>query len=163
MFIMVGISGSGKSTAAAKIVSNFRAQESDATVISSDAIRGELTGDESNQTRNSDVFKLAHQRLDAHLAAGENVIFDATNLSREERKPVVAIGRKHGAKLVAVVMCTPLTVSIERNRARTRVVPTPAIWKQQGRFYPPTTEEVDEIHNVGLDVEWPHWKPVKKS
>ena len=152
LFVMIGVSGSGKSTHAEKIYHELQVMGKNVAMISSDAIRGELcSGDQTDQTKNKQVFEIAHQRIDEALAAGVNVIWDATNLSREERSKPIAIGRKNNATLIAVQIDTPLTVAVERNRGRERQVPTPVIWKQHGRFYPATKTEFDTIMKVGLN------------
>jgi protein phosphatase len=151
LFVMIGVSGSGKSTQAEKLLKELTAMGKPVVLIASDAIRGELcNGDQTDQSKNKLVFEVGHQRIDEALGAGINVIWDATNLSREERSKPIAIGRKHKATLIAVQIETPLTVAVERNRQRERQVPTPVIWKQHGRYYPATKQEFDTIMKVGL-------------
>jgi len=152
LFVMIGISGSGKSTYAEKILSELRSKGTDVVLISSDAIRGELCGgNESDQSKNKMVFEVAHQRMEEVLAAGASVVWDATNLAREDRAKPIQIARKHMAKTVAFDVRTPLTVAIARNGSRTRKVPTHIIWKQQGRYFPPTRAEFDTIMLVDKD------------
>ena len=55
---MIGIPGSGK-TEKAKVL----AKEHNAILLSSDAIREEILGDASDQTKNNDVFEVTHNRL----------------------------------------------------------------------------------------------------
>lgn len=152
LFVMVGVSGSGKSTFADKILKELEAEGKLVVLISSDNIRGEIcNGDMTDQTKNKEVFDLAHQRIDDALARSYNVIWDATNLAREDRAKSLAIGRKHKAALVAVQIKTPLSVAVERNRQRERQVPTRIIWKQHGRYYLATKMEFDTIMDVGLE------------
>lgn len=152
LFVMIGISGSGKSTYAKKLLEELKAAGAEGIIISSDAIRGEIcNGDQTDQSRNKQVFETAHRRIDESLSLGVNVIWDATNLSREERAHPLAIARKHKVEAIAIELRTPLTVSIERNRFRERVVPTPVIWKQQGRYFPATKQEFSKIMTVELD------------
>ncbi len=134
--LMVGVSGSGKSTHAAKL-----AQSLPADIVEPDAIRLELTGNASDQSRNREVFQLAHSRAEAKLLAGINVVVDATNLDRKTRSEWVAIARRCGAEARAVVVDTPVDVAKKRNLARHRVVPLDVIDKQARRLYPPTSDE----------------------
>lgn len=53
--------------------------------LSSDLIRGQLTGDEANQTRNDEVFALMHTLTRTYLNAGVTVIYDATNIRTKDR------------------------------------------------------------------------------
>ena len=75
LIMLCGLPGSGKSTLAKKISSKY-----DYTIVSSDAIRKELYGDESIQTDNSKVFRLVQDRIVDCLKNDTSVIFDATNL-----------------------------------------------------------------------------------
>lgn len=134
--LMVGVSGSGKSTHAAKL-----AQSLPADIVEPDAIRLELTGNASDQSRNREVFQLAHSRAEAKLLAGINVVVDATNLDRKTRAEWVAIARRCGAEARAVVVDTPVDVAKKRNLARHRVVPLDVIDKQARRLCPPTSDE----------------------
>lgn len=56
--MMIGVFGSGKSTVAAEI-----AKETGAEIVSSDAIRGEIYGDENCQANPARVFEIVHQRV----------------------------------------------------------------------------------------------------
>ena len=55
--MIVGIVGSGKSTYAKQL-----AEEINAIICSSDAIREELCGDENSQDNNDEVFKILHSK-----------------------------------------------------------------------------------------------------
>ena len=134
--LMVGVSGSGKSTHAAKL-----AQTLPADIVEPDAIRLELTGNASDQSRNGEVFRLAHTRTEAKLLAGIDVVVDATNLDRKTRAEWLAIARRCGAEARAVVVDTPVDVAKKRNLSRSRVVPLDVIDKQAGRLCPPTVSE----------------------
>jgi predicted kinase len=75
LLLPIGISGSGKST----YIDQLAADNSNVVVVSPDAIRRELTGDVSDQTRNKEVFKIAHERAAAAIRDNKLVVFDATN------------------------------------------------------------------------------------
>ena len=142
--LMVGVSGSGKSTHAAKL-----AQTLPADIVEPDAIRLELTGNASDQSRNGEVFRLAHTRTEAKLRSGISVVVDATNLDRKTRAEWLAIARRCGAEARAVVVDTPLDVAKNRNNVRERVVPLDVIDKQARRLcYPSTTEGFAHITTV---------------
>ena len=68
--MLCGISGSGKSSWLAP---------DNCIKISSDALRLEMFGDETDQTHNSEVFNELHNRVRENLKNGKNVIYDATN------------------------------------------------------------------------------------
>lgn len=97
LVLMVGPSGAGKSTV---VKEHFEDYE----VVSSDAIRHELTGDFQRQDYNSLVFREAHRRIRTKLELGERVVFDATNLRRADRIEVVEIGMEIGVPIFYVVV-----------------------------------------------------------
>lgn len=97
LVVMVGPSGAGKSTLIAK---KFRPYE----VVSSDAVREELTGDMTRQDINDVVFREVHRRTALKLELGERVVVDATNLRKRDREGLTDIGRKYGVSIFYVVV-----------------------------------------------------------
>lgn len=81
--ILVGISGSGKSTFIKSL------DLSNTVIVSPDAIRKEITGNVSDQTKNGEVFALANKRAADALNGGKDVIFDATNISSTNRQSLL--------------------------------------------------------------------------
>lgn len=116
--MMVGLPGSGKSAYAEKL-----SIEHNATVCSSDKIREELCGDENFQKNNENVFKLLHTRIKDYLRTGENVIYDATNISSKRRKAFLSELKKISCTKKCVIMATPFNKCCEWNESRNRVVP----------------------------------------
>ena len=135
---MIGISGSGKSCKAKEI-----ADKKDATVLSSDAIRKELYGDESIQGNPEEVFKLLHNRAIGLLKMGFSIVYDATNLSLKNRIKFFQLLNNAGieAEHHAIVMSKSIQMCIEDNNKRERVVPEEVIHKQSKQFNMPFFEE----------------------
>jgi predicted kinase len=76
LIIPVGISGSGKS-----FVGELLEKDFNFSVVCPDDIRKELTGNISDQSKNNEVFQLAHERIIKLLSEGKkNVYFSATNV-----------------------------------------------------------------------------------
>jgi hypothetical protein len=86
---MVGPSGSGKSTFAADL------PEID-TYLSLDDLR-DARGSRADQRANREVLGEALDRLDAALAAGGSVLWDATSLNQHQRSLVHAVARRRDA------------------------------------------------------------------
>src|SRR5467141_367644 len=95
LVLLIGASGSGKSTFAAR---HFDAQ----TVISSDQLRGALAGDEADQHATDAAFGRLHQFVDARLAAGDLAVVDATNVEWMRRSELVRRARQHGRAAIAI-------------------------------------------------------------
>jgi protein phosphatase len=111
LVVLVGASGSGKSTFA-------RAHFKPTEVLSSDACRGMVSDDENNQAATKDAFEILHFIAAKRLAAGRMTVVDATNVQPEARKPLLALARQHHVLPVAVVFDLPEKLCQERNRQR---------------------------------------------
>lgn len=85
MWVLVGLSGSGKSTIATQIAN----ENPNTVIVSSDAIREELTGNYEDQEHNEEVFKIFHDRIRKNLENKKNVIADATNLTMKSRRAIM--------------------------------------------------------------------------
>ena len=134
--VMVGISGSGKSTHANGLKTSLNAQ-----LIETDAIRQELTGNAEDQTQNGRVFDVAKRRVDNALSQEKNTIIDATSLSVKDRKDWIEIGKANGAEVRAYFVDTPVDVAKRQNSNRTRKVPEFVIEKQASKLHSPTKAE----------------------
>jgi protein phosphatase len=108
---LVGVSGAGKSTFAAR---HFRPTE----VISSDFCRGLVSDDENDQSATKAAFEVLHfiaaQRLDGQRLT----VVDATNVERHARQALLALAKRHHTLAVAIVLDVPEAVCVERNAAR---------------------------------------------
>ena len=131
--VLVGLPGSGKST---------YLQRLGVMGLSSDAIRQWLADDETDQTIHDRVFETLRYLLRQRLGLGREVTYiDATNLTPEERRPYIGIGKSYGCEIEAAFFDVPLEVCSARNRARHRVVPEEAMVKMASRLTPPEAEE----------------------
>lgn len=117
--MMVGLPGSGKSTYAEKVKG--------AVICSSDAIREELTGDINSQEKNGEVFKILHQRVKENLRSGNDVIYDACNISSKRRKAFLDELKHIECEKVCFVIATPYAECLKQNQQRERRVPEDAI------------------------------------
>jgi protein phosphatase len=131
--VLVGLPGSGKSTYLERI---------GAVGLSSDAVRGILADDETDQTIHERVFQTVRYLLRQRLAIGRPVTFvDATNLTPQERAPYIGVAKAYGGRAEAVFFDTELEVCRERNRNRRRVVPEDVLEKMALRLNPPDLSE----------------------
>lgn len=115
----IGIPGSGKTT----LLKEF-AEKNGYGYISPDNIRAELSGNAADQTRNTEVWQIAYDRLAEQLNSGQTVVFDSTMTEPEKRAQFINFARKNGVeKIYAVHTDVPLETAKERNATRERVVP----------------------------------------
>jgi protein phosphatase len=111
LVVLVGASGSGKSTFARE---HFLGTE----VVSSDFCRGLVSDDENAQDATNDAFELLHYIAGKRMTRGRLTVVDATNVQPEARKPLVGLARQHHFLPVAIVFDLPERLCQDRNRAR---------------------------------------------
>jgi protein phosphatase len=126
LVVLVGVSGSGKSTFARK---HFKPTE----VLSSDWCRGLVSDDENSQAATPDAFDVLHFIARKRLAAGKLTVVDATNVQAESRKPMVELAREFHCLPVAIVLDVPERVAHERNQARPDRSFGPHVIRQQAQ------------------------------
>lgn len=151
--MMVGLSGSGKSTFASKY--DVRNSHLDTRRISTDLIRARICGDDKDQSRNNEVFEIAHKKIIDSLKSNYNVIFDATNLTIKDRRSILQKIKNMPCTKRCVIMATPIDICRERNNVRDRVVPDDVITRQVNKFEIPFYEEgfdyIDIVVNGNCD------------
>jgi predicted kinase len=134
LVIFVGLPGSGKST---YYRSHFAATHEH---VSKDLMPNARSRDSKQELL-----------VEKALAAGRSVVVDNTNPSKQVRAPLVAIGKRHGARLIAYYFDCAVKVCLMRNRAREgkAKVPDVAIFVTAKKLQVPTADEgFDEVHVV---------------
>ena len=111
LVVLVGVSGSGKSTFAAR---HFLPTE----VLSSDACRAMVGDDANDQTVTREAFDVLHTIAATRLRLGRLTVVDATNVQPDARKPLVRSAREHHVLPVAIVLDVPEDVAHARNAGR---------------------------------------------
>lgn len=111
LIVLIGATGSGKSSFAAK---HFKSTE----VISSDHARGLVADDETDQSVSSDAFDLVRAIAEKRLKHRRLTVIDATNVRPADRKGWIELARRWHALPVAVIIDPGIKVCIERNRHR---------------------------------------------
>ncbi len=113
LVVLVGVTGSGKSTFA-------RAHFKPTEVISSDFCRGLVADDENDQSATAAAFEVEvlHFIAGQRLAAGRLTVVDATNVQPEARRELVALAREHDVLPAAIVLDLPDKLCAERNKGR---------------------------------------------
>ena len=116
LVILVGAAASGKSTFATR---HFRPSE----ILSSDAMRALISGDEADQHATDAAFGRLHRELERRLQERLLTVVDATNVERRARRALLARAVAAGVPSLALVLDLRPAVVLARNAARTgRVV-----------------------------------------
>ena len=144
LILPIGISGSGKSYI-------YNKYYKDCVQVSPDLIREELTGDISNQSKNKEVFKLAFERVDEYLNKGMDVLFDATNVNKSQRKNFT--DKYIGTDVNVIYVVLPADIDLSWTRIRKDIrekknrsdVPYFALVRQK--------EQYDKSLELGFDDE----------
>lgn len=136
--LMCGLPGSGKDTWIA-------ANAADLPVISLDSLRRQMKfapGEGSAQ-----VAAQGREQARAYLRQHQPFVWNATNLSRLVRQPLIDLCAGYGASVRIVVCHAPIAVALSRNakREQNAQVPTPVIWNMLDRFEPPSLAECHEL------------------
>lgn len=150
-FIMlVGLPGSGKSTIAKWLESQFRF-----SIFSSDSIREELTGSEECQDKDDEVFRLLHKRIKDFLSDEKDykhrvAVYDACNISYKRRMTFLNEIKNIECYKICRFIWTPYEMCIHNNMKRCstggRFVPGWVIERMYKNIYiPQYYEGWDEI------------------
>lgn len=111
LVVLIGASGSGKSSFARKHFQPFE-------VLSSDFCRGLVSDDENNQAASRDAFEVLRYVAAKRLAVGRLTVIDATNVQPEDRKELLALARQYHFLTVAIVLNISEELCHERNQQR---------------------------------------------
>lgn len=124
LVLLVGASGSGKSSFAKRHFAQYE-------TVSSDACRGIVSNDENNQAASNDAFELFYYIISMRLKKGLLTVADATNIQPDARKKLISIARSFHVLPVAIVFDMPQELCENRNKERTdRNVPSHVIRRQ---------------------------------
>ncbi|MCI5046241.1 MAG: polynucleotide kinase-phosphatase [Aquisalinus sp.] len=111
LVLLIGPSGSGKSSFARKY---FK----DTEIVSSDDCRAMVCDDDSSLEATSDAFELVHYIAEKRLKARRLTVIDATNVKPEDRRQYVTLAKKYHALVAAFVFFTDEKICHERNLNR---------------------------------------------
>lgn len=150
LLLLIGLPGSGKSTLVKQLIAECPQMQ----LISTDAIRGQLFGDEIIQGPWFLIWQEVERRLQQAVSANKSAIFDATNARRRDRRELIVLARNLGfTQVVGIWLTTPVWLCLARNKRRPRRVPEEVILRmhRQLRDAPPSLEEgLDCLMKIGI-------------
>ena len=149
---LIGLPASGKTTFARQ----WNERDATYTVVSTDAIRADLYGDESVLGDWSDIEAEVVKPIEVAIASGRSVIYDATNAKRSWRLAFLQNVKTLAPDVdwMAWYLDVPLSRCKARNRQRPRHVPTQVIDDMATAlktFPPQASEGFVAVSNVPFD------------
>jgi predicted kinase len=142
-----GLPGSGKDTWLAT-------HRGDLPVVSLDDVREEL-GVEATENQ-GEVAQLARERCRELLRARMSFAFNATNLLRQTRQRWIDLFADYNARIEMVYVEPALSVILDQNKQRKRLVPEDVIVELANKLEPPTWTET---HGLFVSDGEKSWKP----
>lgn len=137
LVVLVGASGSGKSTWAAQ---RYRAEE----VVSSDALRGVVGSGPNDLDASADAFAVLEAVVTARLGRRLTTVVDTLGFDADRRRRWLAQARTVGLPTVLVLLDTPDEECRRRNAARDRPLPARVLAGQLQRRRTVAAEVADE-------------------
>ena len=143
LLVLVGIPGAGKTTYARRLCARCPAVR----LISPDEFRERLyPGYQAGRSDiyrmdNDRIFRLAYRAVTEALAAGKDVVFDATSLTVSRRQKLIQLGQRYAAVLIARYFPIHPREALHRNRLRPRQVPPAVILHMAAMLQPPERAE----------------------
>lgn len=124
LIVLIGAAGSGKSTLARTWPST--------QVLELDHFRAMVSDCAGDQSATLSAATVLHTVLEARLARKRTTVIDATNTEQHVRAGLVEIARSYRVPTVALLVCTPADVCVERqaDRGPARAVPEGVVRRQ---------------------------------
>jgi len=138
LWLMVGVPGSGKSTyARAHLAGKWR--------VSLDDLRYMLSPD-AHAPRTQPVAVALEEASLRTLLSGidgqyNDVVVDATNVTRTRRRRYLKLAASFGVPVIAVFLRCDLATALARNRARPQPVPDEVVERMYSNLQPPELGE----------------------
>jgi predicted kinase len=134
--MMCGLPGAGKDT-------YVREQLGDLPVVSLDDLRAEMEVDPTDNQ--GSVVQAGRERLREHFRKGERFVYNATNINRQRRGPILGLAADYGVRVRIVYCEAPMDKLLAQNRARAGRVPEAVIRRMSERWEMPSLTEAHRV------------------
>lgn len=137
---MSGVPGSGKSYFSRLLREK---KSSHVYIISSDALRDAILGNQQNLTQDSLMWKMYYRLAEVYSEDPEGiVILDATFTTKKLRVNAVEVLKSYFESIDLVTFSLPLDVIKKQNLEREWPIPTEAVERLYAKFETPDKEEL---------------------
>jgi predicted kinase len=137
--VLSGLPGVGKD-------SWIAANMPDTPVVSLDALRAQLRVAPGGDQRA--VSTAAYEQARVHLRAGRTFVWNATNVTRQQRDLCVGLAANYGARIDIVALEARPAQITARNRARPSPVPDAVIDRLAGKWETPDLTEAHTVRHI---------------
>lgn len=139
MVMMCGLPGAGKDT-------YVRDHLSSLPVVSLDDLRAEMEVDPTDNQ--GAVVQAGKERLREYFRRGESFVYNATNINRQRRAPLIGLAADYGVRVRVVYCEAPVDRLLSQNRARAGRVPEAVIRRMSERWEVPSLTEAHRVDVV---------------
>ena len=157
IIMLIGPPGAGKSYIANSPENPNSLESQGYKIFSSDKYREKLLDDVNNQRKNGFVYGVMHRDLIDSIHKGYNVVYDACNTKRRDRKTffkIIEKNIKEDVEIIGIVFNISIEKCKEQNAKRDRNVPEYVIDRMfsQLTMYPPSIDE--GFSKIYTSEEW---------
>ena len=145
LIVLVGASGSGKSTWAARHFAETQ-------IVSSDRCRALVSDNEENQEVNREAFMVFHTIIRQRLRLGRLTVADSTALELRARQRLIGLAQRMARPAHAVAFSRPLSELLDHAGRRERRVPDEIIRQHDATFR--GIVESDLFFREGFHAVW---------
>ncbi|MBK8253743.1 MAG: AAA family ATPase [Polyangiaceae bacterium] len=139
MILMCGLPGAGKDT-------YVRDHLGDLPVVSLDDLRVEMDVDPTDNQ--GSVVQAGREKVREHLRRGERFVYNATNINRQRRGPILSLAADYNVRTRIVYCEAPMEKLLAQNRARAARVPEAVIRRMTERWEIPNLTEAHRVDVV---------------
>ena len=139
MVMMCGLPGAGKDT-------YVRDHLSSLPVVSLDDLRAAMEVDPTDNQ--GAVVQAGKERLREYFRRGESFVYNATNINRQRRAPLIGLAADYGVRVRVVYCEAPVDRLLSQNRARAGRVPEAVIRRMSERWEVPSLTEAHRVDVV---------------
>ncbi len=144
LIMFCGIPGSGKSTEARRMAESLTARGLTVEHISRDELRFSMISNESDFSKEKEVFSKFVEKMNNSLNKNNCTIIDATHISKASRAKILRqVEDPANVRLLVLYLTTPIDVCMQQNDLRTgrERVPHETIERMAEGFETPTEKE----------------------
>jgi len=89
----------------------------------------------------SKIKRKQQQQIQNNIAEGMSFVLDSTNITKQDRKPILELFKNKGYRIVALYFCSVVKECLAKNRGRANAIPDKKIIDMSKNIEIPSTAE----------------------